>query len=422
LLDLIASELVAAHARGWLDATVVTVSLTDSIKFSVPRPTPADWSVEMFHETMVAGPTNDFQKRREKDFHRCLELTSDDFARVSRTTIPGTATTNGYYNEKWKNFEEFLSKLTLYRQKRTQDTKAALDTIPSVDGKPVLSRGVSDSIVAGNALLGLDMGYSFAWDVKDWKTDACDAVPQIHAQTHVRGHLDRFQIDVLSGFVKVEKGTGNGTRLAELRLMGNEVWKYDQQPVHHVWKGEGQTEEKAQAESTFPVAGIPVTVKLTVSASAAFSASLDMRAGDHEQADCRLALAALEGSAKPTAKVQAVPSIGIGTTNLSAGVRGVIDLINLEAPFRAHATLAVREMPTRELILDLDAELAVDLKALDGTIFAFAEVELPVVGKKKIEKPFFTWEGPKHRWSWHDDFTVDLVSLASLPELADGNP
>ena len=137
----------------------------------------------------------------------------------------------------------------------------------------------------------------------------------------------------------------------------------------------------------FNILGVPVTVSAGVSAELGYEGSLqialEVGAGS---GGCFGAEASAGGTFTPFADAGVFASAGVGTANVSAGVRGHVTLIKLSVPVTADLAYEVPVGGPRLLTLQSDAE--VRLNSLSGYFELYARAF-----SLEASKRFFEWGG-----------------------------
>jgi hypothetical protein len=142
---------------------------------------------------------------------------------------------------------------------------------------------------------------------------------------------------------------------------------------------------------TFAVGFVP----LTVAAGATGQLGVDYRFGDDGAASCDGGDFSVSNSLRPHAKVDAYASASINLAIVEAGIKGVVNLIDLSLPLGG--TLSAEGG-----LLAVDNAVRQTLTALSGYLAAFVEVDF-WVDSVYFEVPLFSWEGIKSVETLHRD-------------------
>jgi hypothetical protein len=93
----------------------------------------------------------------------------------------------------------------------------------------------------------------------------------------------------------------------------------------------------------------------------------------------------------PKANVSAYGQLGVGTSGLSAGVGGKVDIVKGKSDL--FGQVALEFDGASKPFIHQRYYLYNDWKMLSGNIYAYAEVCLPIVGCWKPTKDIWDWEG-----------------------------
>jgi hypothetical protein len=152
---------------------------------------------------------------------------------------------------------------------------------------------------------------------------------------------------------------------------------------------------------TFAVGFVP----LTVAGGATGQLGVDYRFGDDGAASCDGGDFSVSNSLRPHAKVDAYASASINLAIVEAGIKGVVNLIDLSLPLGG--TLSAEGG-----LFAVDNAVRQTLTALSGYLAAFVEVDY-WIDSVYFEVPLFSWEGIKSVETLH----ADRVGEITIPGL-----
>lgn len=149
--------------------------------------------------------------------------------------------------------------------------------------------------------------------------------------------------------------------------------------------------------ATFAVGFVP----LTVAGGATGQLGVDYRFGDDGAASCHGGDFSVSNTLRPHAKVDAYASASINLAIVEAGIKGVVNLIDLSLPLGGTLSAA-------DGLLAVDNAVRQTLTALSGYLAAFVEVDY-WVDSVYFELPLFSWEGIKSVETLHRDVVSDVT-------------
>lgn len=122
-------------------------------------------------------------------------------------------------------------------------------------------------------------------------------------------------------------------------------------------------------------------------------------------------------SVRPWINAHVVPELSVGVGLIQGGVRGHIDLLEVSTPASGSVKLVGG---INDITLQLRANAAVDIEALDGTLDVFLESCIPYVGCADLaSKQIYAWDG----YDWHipvfaysKDVKINVFDAATKPQ------
>jgi hypothetical protein len=146
---------------------------------------------------------------------------------------------------------------------------------------------------------------------------------------------------------------------------------------------------------SFPVLGIPVTIKGGINASAGLDATLDVITNPACNTNQTITLGEAKGYARPWVKADAFASASVDIVVADGGVKLTLTLLKLDLPF--NGDIKVYMLPSYApgategtILVDATATLDLDLHTLDGKLSLFVDA---LWGAWSDETTLLSWDG-----------------------------
>jgi hypothetical protein len=374
--------------------------------------TACDWSPHFFY----ADAQGYFSKLGEDRYQQCVQLTGDYFGNTPQAALANTLA--------------FSNHLT------TQNgTVAKLSSVSSaIDSTPTLGQQFSDEGQYGNDDFNVKYDYNFSWGITDYNQKDANGNAQF-CKSNLRGggkfgvtgtvfSVSKQVVDFNAwAFTKTEQENNQDKdylheQLSMKILDENLFSPIDaKQQANYAFvsspsKKLGKDGNGYSMSKTFIVVAVPVTVKGGLTGS--FGVDIKLQAGIIR--DCvglpdQMNIG-VSSHLKPYVDLDAYLSAGIGWSGLSAGVKGEVNLIEVELPFNAEAGLKFMATNTgSDLFLASKADLNLLLRTLRGKVSVYIEY---IVGSS--EKEIFSWNGYEVKSKLFDfDARYPLIQIANMP-------
>jgi hypothetical protein len=204
-----------------------------------------------------------------------------------------------------------------------------------------------------------------------------------------------------------------------MRILGKDIftpinakqqatYSFVKSPSHKLGKnGEGYMMSK-----NFVVLAVPVTVKAGLTGH--FGVDINLKAGlirDCVGAPDQMNIG-VDSKVKPFVDLDAYLSAGIGWSGLSAGIKGEVNLLEVELPFNANAGLKFEGTNTgADLFLVAKSDLNLVLRTLGGKVSVYVEYIFD-----SSEKEIFSWNGYSLKSKLFEfDAKYPLIQVAHMP-------
>ena len=332
-----------------------------------------DWSPARF----TSRYTGHLSSASEALFSACVEATAGNFAKVPAAYTASTDTLAAWI---------------------------AAQALPKL-GSAVVGERVSDGDEWGDrqwfaAGYTYDAGWSLAADRQSGSNRICKLKGGAYASGTATAYAFSNAIPVLDTQHKLSvRENGDAiTFHSHLRMVGEDVYT----PVDKNFAlpnatpiDEHYVKTLAQRTYTkwFTVAGVGVKLQ----AKTELKAGADLTARATAATGCNPDNLAYDASLSvtPWIDVHVVPEVSVGVGIIQAGVRGDVDLVKVSTPASGSVKLVGG---VNDITLQLRANAALNIDALDGKLDVFLESCLPWVGCSDLaSKQIYSWEG----YSWH---------------------
>ena len=162
----------------------------------------------------------------------------------------------------------------------------------------------------------------------------------------------------------------------------------------------------------FVILAVPVTVKAGMTGN--FGVDINLKGGlirDCEGAPDQMNIG-VDSKVKPFVDLDAYLSAGVGWSGLSAGVKGEVNLLEVELPFNANAGLKMQATNTgADLFLVAKSDLNLVLRTLGGKVSVYVEYIFD-----SSEKEIFSWNGYELKSNlFAMDAKYPLIQVAHMP-------
>lgn len=358
-----------------------------------------DWSPAQFVARYASHPSN----TSEALFSACVEATAGNFAKV-----PASSTTNT----------------------DTLATWIAAQALPKL-GTQIVGERVSDGDEWGDrqwfaAGYTYDAGWSLAADRQPGTNRICKLKGNAYATGTATAYALDNAIPVLDTQHKLSvRENGDAiTFHSHLRMVGQDVYT----PIDKSFTlpsatpvDEHYVKTLAQRTYTkwFTIAGVGVKLQ----AKTELKAGADLTARATAASGCNPDNLAYDAalSVNPWIDVHVVPEVSVGIGIIQGGVRGDVDLVKVSTPAYGSVKLVGG---VNDITLQLRANAALNIDALDGKIDVFLESCLPFVGCSDLaSKQIYAWDG----YSWHfpmfaysKDVKINVFDAATAPTVFTG--
>ncbi len=167
-------------------------------------------------------------------------------------------------------------------------------------------------------------------------------------------------------------------------VVGKQIYKYEKQQKNHIsWGGQRSSSINKEMKFRFPVGPVRVAINIGVKGSAKFVYQIKL--------DGLAAIAEI----RPEAHSSLYAEGGVDAWVVEGGIGGRFTLLAIELPINAKVELTPR---SGKLYFHAQAYAAVELRALDGKLYAYVKVVVPRWGippwkKKKYAKTLVRWDG-----------------------------
>ncbi|PTL79154.1 hypothetical protein [Vitiosangium sp. GDMCC 1.1324] len=331
-----------------------------------------DWSPERFKVLIDA----EMVPRRETNFQRCLEITGNDFGAQSFVRNAGQLGISGLEGDYTTGARKLDSYIASY--KRWLDGQPTIMTAWTQKIRRSFKK--SDSGGFGDSDAGASYEYGAGWEFNATASHlgVCEAFDS-HANAYLRARAQLFgsdnEIFYASGDATAQdKSTNTGDEnvgyAVVLRVVGSDIYKSsgNYPATFSFANSKSAKQEFLKVSIPIPIMGIPITV------SGSIIGSVGINAGVHGGVSpgCRFTLGS---NVMPWAKVDAAVAVAVDVWFASAGISGSLTLIGAEVPVNVELAVFLDSL-TSQVMFKSDAELAVTLRALDGSIKLFLDVIL----------------------------------------------
>jgi hypothetical protein len=374
-------------------------------------PSYCDWSPEMFAREMAGQ----FERQREKLYRQCVDTTGGDFGATTHPihhaqdgfggndpiATPDRARELGvpYKNDYTGSTEDVLAYMKLVTKWATE---IEFQRDP-VNGRPISGHVAGDSDSIGNSTFGVAYQYGAEWRLVNLPTSGgltspalCDVGLYAQAGASASGTVFGWEQSLLDAFAKVtnERAGDSRTSHEELRLfvLGDEILpptsddratSLGVEPiVFHVARE--KTKDQPVASYTFPVAGVPVTVRAGVAGRIGFAFDARIEAG----AACPLSTT-LTGAITPSASLDVYVSGGAQLAVAEVGLQIDLTLLRIELPLTL--SFGLRPLPdaNQTPMIDARPRLELALTTLSGRLRAY--LRFPIGDPLYVT--LFSWPG-----------------------------
>jgi hypothetical protein len=358
-----------------------------------------DWSPAQFVARYASHPSH----TSEALFSACVEATAGNFAKV-----PASYTTNTDTLANW----------------------IAAQALPKL-GTQIVGERVSDGDEWGDrqwfaAGYTYDAGWSLAADRQAGTNRICKLKGNAYASGTATAYALDNAIPVLDTQHKLSvRENGDAiTFHSHLRMVGQDVYT----PIDKNFTLPSATPvdehyNKTLAQRTytkwFTIAGVGVKLQ----AKTELKAGADITARATAASGCNPDNLAYDAalSVTPWIDVHVVPEVSVGIGIIQGGVRGNVDLVKVSTPASGSVKLVGG---INDITLQLRANAALNIDALDGKIDVFLESCLPLVGCSDLaSKQIYAWDG----YSWHfpmfaysKDVKINVFDAATAPSTVVG--
>ncbi|GAC1577545.1 MAG: hypothetical protein NVS3B20_25570 [Polyangiales bacterium] len=374
------------------------------------------------------------QTDREREFHRCLVETADNFV----DQYPSMNATFGFFDARtdWDAFESWMDRADAARTEITKDLPwVATDTIGT-------SKLGSDTL-GDKSWFAASYDYEASWSVHMDKVldpttgthRICRSQGKATAKLVAEAWALKQDLKVVDAYLHVDAGTpgvggaaGNSAVnvTAHLTLLDNPIYT-DATTVNFDFAPDTRA-NKIEHKQTVFIGFVPVTLGAKVEFSAGFEAHAGGIAPQPADADCNFndpAGVQIFGSITPYAKASASAYGALGGEfaglGAEAGVEGRITLVNAKIPTNATVTFGGHtafDSTTLIPSVHVKTDTSMDLDFLSGAVVAYAEV-CYLIDCKRTEKPIFTWPGIHvHEAIWtllDKDYPIPALQTALPP-------
>ncbi len=373
--------------------------------------TPCDWSPKFFYKESQGYVS----KLGEDRYQQCVQLTGDYFGNT-----PASALNDSY---------AFASHLAVAAK-----SPSALSAVSSdIDSLPTLGQQFSDEGQYGNDDFNVKYDYHFAWGITDFdQKDPNDPSKTLFCKSNLRGGgtfnasgtvfgktKEAVDFDVWA-YTKTEDD--NKDYIHEelsMRILGKDLFtpiNAKQQATYTFVKSPsiklGKNGDGYSMTKNFVILAVPVTVKAGMTGN--FGVDINLKGGlirDCEGAPDQMNIG-VDSKVKPFVDLDAYLSAGVGWSGLSAGVKGEVNLLEVELPFNANAGLKMQATNTgADLFLVAKSDLNLVLRTLGGKVSVYVEYIFD-----SSEKEIFSWNGYELKSNlFAMDAKYPLIQVAHMP-------
>jgi hypothetical protein len=353
-----------------------------------------DWSPQRF----VSRYAGHLRHESETLFSACVEATAGNFAKVPAAYTASTDTLAAWI---------------------------AAQSLPKL-GTQIVGERMSDGDEWGDrqwfaAGYTYDAGWSLAAERQSGSNRICKLKGGAYASGSATAYALDNAISVLDTQHKLSvRESGDAITLhSHLRMVGQDIYT----PIDKNLALPSATPVDEHYQTTlaqrtytkwFTIAGVGVKLQ----AKTELKAGADLTARATAASGCNPDNLAYDAalSVKPWIDVHVVPEVSVGIGIIQGGVRGDVDLVKIATPASGSVKLVGG---VNDITLQLRANAALDIDALDGTIDVFLESCLPLVGCTDLaSKQIYAWDG----YSWHlpmfaysKDVKINVFDAATNP-------
>lgn len=313
----------------------------------------------------VASYTSRFEKFRYLD-HRGLPV-------VARVLVDGVMEScdDADYRINPTKVEKYFACQRAWTSGSIDAMKAALGptgTVDMADPTHLVKQSRGDTFGFGNDLFGAKLAYDAGWSMANLRRgDICGADLGVKANATVTTSVFGASSDLLSVTAGLQTGS-NGNGLA-VRVMGTEVYAvgrgnlgFDYAPIVG---SQNATRTFFSLSQYFTVGPVPVKVTASAVGRVGFDYDLSVQCAGG-------GAAALAGSFRPFAGVEAQASGSVSAFIAEAGIKIGLTMLELSLPIRANVVADTADGPNGTLRFDTQAELM--YRMLDGYASLYAEI------------------------------------------------
>lgn len=353
-----------------------------------------DWSPQQF----VSRYASHLRHESEGLFSACVEATAGNFSKV-----PAAYTTSTDTLAAW----------------------IAAQALPKL-GTQIVGERVSDGDEFGDrqwfaAGYTYDAGWSLSADRQSGSNRICKLKGNAYASGNATAYALNNAIPVLDTQHKLSvREAGDAiTFHSHLRMVGQDVYTpIDKSTTLPSATPVDEHYNKTLAQRTytkwFTIAGVGVKLQ----AKTELKAGADLTARATAASGCNPDNLAYDAalSVTPWIDVHVVPEVSVGIGIVQGGVRGDVDLVKISTPASGSVKLVGG---VNDITLQMRANAALNIDALDGKIDVFLESCLPIAGCTDLaSKQIYAWDG----YSWHfpmfaysKDVKLNVFDAATKP-------
>lgn len=374
-------------------------------------PTICDWSPQYFVERIRMS----FGSAMEADYQRCLEVTGDDFEPLINHEF--TVEISDWPGYPAEDYTVTASSIDLYISRRQEWLEAYREALPpelfDASGNPQTPSGNTDSnFRAGNEDFGVFYNYSLHWSSTNYDPsdgiNVCDVGLEASGSATAGGSVFASgDQNILDAYFSANLTDGFDR---DLKVLDQSIWEPNPDEGWMI-SGNLHHEERPlaglEAEKRFVIAGIP----MSITGGIAGTLNLDYNFHLTPASSCSEP-STLNTYFLPSAQIDGYIELAVDAFIASVGIGGALTLLRLDVPFDVRTTLSPFGGDQLNLEVETDADLI--LRALDGRIYVFLEIDL-VFWSERISHDIFTWAALRdERDLFHSVYTVDLGILSLL--------
>jgi hypothetical protein len=349
-----------------------------------------DWSLVKFVERW----TNQFEREKEAEMAWCLEsMGGDSLGRLTPDQKADADAVDRHFASVRQQAGAMQLKLKTLR--RSVDELSESDQGSDTLGNP-------DTFAAGYS-------YDMGWRIKvveRKENTICRLDGDAHAELKTHATVFKNDIQLVDTRHEAKVENGKASLKSHLRLVGKNIYTPvdETMPSYHL-APPGNKESTPTAMATFPVLGVPVTVKGWAELHYGYKVDLDTLAPSGCTPD-NIGFKVQAGFT-PWTHADGLATVGVGVPGLQVGVKGLVEVIRVDGPVTGSFAVGRDNQNVPALLFTTEGKL--NFNFLRGQLDLFAEVIVEIASFK-----IFGWDGihvPVQLWGPHTE-TLPLAPLS----------